>query len=690
MQFKMNDIDISKGKDWKILFELERLIGRSIPQITKINSDSLGVVFEGENIVGLGLYNCLSTFPECITQLRFLKELYIGGNQLRTLPESFIKLKNLKVLDLGRNKLTNLPDSIFKLKSLLRLCLDGNNLTILPESIGELHSLERLSIINNGLKTLPDTVKNLSHLKDLDLSYNQLSTIPRSISNLSSLQELCLLNNELTELPTSIENLKSLKRLDLRHNYLSLLPDSIGKLVALQELDLRYNQLISIPESIISLSNLKYLYLDNNYLRVLPITITSLNSLEILGVSSNKLTFLPDSIGKMISMQEIDLRLNKLKNLPDSLGNLQSLKFLYLDHNHLTTLPDSITNLISLQSLRLKGNRLTNLPKSIDNLKLMQEIDLRYNQLTVLPKSIKNLPLLQIICLDDNQRNKIKFIKKQKSQIKDDLKRFEIDLGEFIIVELKKYFQEEWWEKGLPIDIKFYIQNKIETKKLEFPQIEPVIKESLDLKHYFSILSKNDNWGKIFSNIFYNKERLKEKFEDLIKFKSNFQENDFPIEDLQNHHFFIYDIIQSFSENFNIFISYSPADSEYFLTSELASHLESYPEINKVFLGDIINTAPFKKYLNQFIKISNFFILFCSEKFPTSSGVRDEWKVAFRLSEKNKITIISVYEEEYYIPRLLKEMPKLKIIKGDFNRFLETLYKKIIEEKKNMQLQVNI
>ena len=49
----MNEVKILKSGDWKVLYELEKIIGKPIPQIERVKRNSLGVVLDGNNIIGL-------------------------------------------------------------------------------------------------------------------------------------------------------------------------------------------------------------------------------------------------------------------------------------------------------------------------------------------------------------------------------------------------------------------------------------------------------------------------------------------------------------------------------------------------------------------------------------------------------------------------------------------------------------
>jgi len=313
------------------LEELEKIIGKPIPQVEEIERNTFGVKVEGDKVIGLCLYNQgLSTLPESIGNLSSLKELFLGSNKFTTLPESIGNLSSLKVLYLRWNKLTTLLESIGALKSLQILNLEYNQLTTLPKSIGNLKSLKKLVLHNNKLTTLPKSIGSLSSLKELSLLENQLTTLSESIGNLTSLQTLDLGSNEFTTLPESIGNLSLLKELDLSYNKLSTLPESIGNLKSLKKLKLNDNELSTLPESIGNLSSLEKLYLNDNQLTTLPESIGNLSSLKTLYLQGNELMTLPESIGNLSSLKELWLEKNKLTALPESLWKCKNLKYLFL------------------------------------------------------------------------------------------------------------------------------------------------------------------------------------------------------------------------------------------------------------------------------------------------------------------------------------------------------------------------
>jgi len=433
-----------KPEQAKVLDELEKIIGKSIPLADDIKWDTFGVKIEENDIIELGLYNRrIKTLPESIVNLKSLKQLGLSFNEFTTLPDFIGELSSLEILRLYRNKLQTLPQSLSKLKSLKYISLSNNKFQVLPEIIGDLSSLEELYLGENQLKVLPESIKNLKNLKYLSLNGNHLSIFPDSISSLSSLKELRLHNNKLATIPKSIGNLSSLKELWLNQNRLTIIPKSIGSLNTLEKIDLDENQLSSLPESLSKLKSLKSLALDfsqtdhfsestlrvyyggdqqqsnvilklNNLIgriirRVDEIKYDTIgikvegNNIVGLGLYNQGLTMLPDTISNLSSLEILRLHNNKLNTLPKSILALKLLQTLDLSNNPLTLLPEEIKNLTSLKTLELSNNQLTMLPESIGGLSLLQTLNLTGNMLTTLPVSLSKLKSLKSLTIDPSQ-----------------------------------------------------------------------------------------------------------------------------------------------------------------------------------------------------------------------------------------------------------------------------------------------
>ena len=161
----------------------------------------------------------LTSLPDSIGNLNYLKSLVINNTGLTTLPYSIGNLTNLELLDLKKNKLNSLPDSIGNLTNLTQLELNHNNLEVLPDSIGNLIKLRSLELYDNELESLPDSIENLTNLTYLTFEFNRFTSLPNSIFKLTNLSSIYLKNNPY-EFPIEIDKFKKFKNLN-RVNILS-------------------------------------------------------------------------------------------------------------------------------------------------------------------------------------------------------------------------------------------------------------------------------------------------------------------------------------------------------------------------------------------------------------------------------------------------------------------------------------
>lgn len=141
----------------------------------------------------------------------YLNELNLHAMQLHELPIEIGFLK-LKSLNLFYNCLTSIPKEIKQLKLLERLDLSHNWLKEIPEEIGLLFNLTYLTVSDNCLKEIPN-LNQLSNLKFLNLACNQITSID---INIIQLKELYINNNQLTHV--NFNALTELKYLNLYNN----------------------------------------------------------------------------------------------------------------------------------------------------------------------------------------------------------------------------------------------------------------------------------------------------------------------------------------------------------------------------------------------------------------------------------------------------------------------------------------
>ncbi|MFX0033879.1 MAG: toll/interleukin-1 receptor domain-containing protein [Candidatus Hodarchaeota archaeon] len=211
-------------------------------------------------------------------------------------------------------------------------------------------------------------------------------------------------------------------------------------------------------------------------------------------------------------------------------------------------------------------------------------------------------------------------------------------------------------------------------------KIKSHIQKVLDIEHYLPIIANENNWEKIFSDIFSMEEDLRENLEKIRDFNNRLKKNAATVEELREYPRYIYSITNCFSKNFNVFLSYSTKDSKNFNIAGIAEKLENYPEIDKVFYWEVDSGEDVVKYMERTLDISQIFILFCSNNAKKSRAVEGEWSTAYQLMKDDKMKIIPVYEDKKFIPNLLLPLILVEHTKDQFDIFIENLHNEVIRK----------
>ncbi len=154
----------------------------------------------------------LGQVPSSVWDDTSLEALVLADNGLKDISERLGQLRNLRMLDLGHNQLSAIPETIGEIVGLSDyLYLHDNMLSSLPSSIGRLRKLRYLNISENAFSELPESVCAISGLIELRVTDNQLTSIPDCIGQLSRLRELHLRNNSLITLPSVISRLVEIR-----------------------------------------------------------------------------------------------------------------------------------------------------------------------------------------------------------------------------------------------------------------------------------------------------------------------------------------------------------------------------------------------------------------------------------------------------------------------------------------------
>jgi len=176
-------------------------------------------VYKDTTVTRLDLTSSLATsISEAVAHLATLTHLYLSNNRLvvEDIP-SLASLTSLHTINLSSNLLTSFPLQVAT-GGLRNLFLGGNQLREVPGGVRHLTSLQVLCIEDNRLQQVSADIGHLSNLQVLLLNGNNLSALPTSLSLLSNLQVLHLHHNLLPHLPHGLSRLPHLGELTLRAN----------------------------------------------------------------------------------------------------------------------------------------------------------------------------------------------------------------------------------------------------------------------------------------------------------------------------------------------------------------------------------------------------------------------------------------------------------------------------------------
>ncbi|CAG9862933.1 unnamed protein product [Phyllotreta striolata] len=135
--------------------------------------DDLFLKLQWKRLEVLKLCNLtLTLFPEGISWVETLKELYINQNCLSWIPKGIEFMVNLRVLDVSDNNLIAIPEEVAKLESLEVILANKNGIEICPD-FTKMPSLRTLDLYDNMLEEVSISCEKLQYA---DLEYNYIAT----------------------------------------------------------------------------------------------------------------------------------------------------------------------------------------------------------------------------------------------------------------------------------------------------------------------------------------------------------------------------------------------------------------------------------------------------------------------------------------------------------------------------------
>ena len=170
----------------------------------------------------------LTEIPEQVFLLKELTCLDLSYNSLIQLPDDIRKLTKLETLLLHHNDINMMLSLVYKLASLLylrELYLGHNNLKAIPHAVKYLSSLELLSVPNNKITYLP--MISLPNLSTLILSHNEIKSIEHT-QHLHKLQYFYVDHNPITHIPSGIFQLEHLQSFVANNCEVKNIPSNIS------------------------------------------------------------------------------------------------------------------------------------------------------------------------------------------------------------------------------------------------------------------------------------------------------------------------------------------------------------------------------------------------------------------------------------------------------------------------------
>ncbi|XP_047997024.1 chaoptin-like [Leguminivora glycinivorella] len=401
--------------------------------ISKLNNNTFSSL-SGLKVLKLA-NNKIIDLDGALNSLKFLKHLYLGGNQIQNIDMQSLKMvDDLETFDVSGNNLENIASDMLArhwhysdINSKCRIILSNNNLVSLPNATSET-LIRRLEEEKNN--------RSLNHIQTkLDLSKNYITNIEfyafRYILYLTSLD---LSQNRLTDFVVHAEDLKHVKWLNLSNNYIrNLNYESFLLMDHIENLDLSFNQLENVPDpNFLSIKSMP-MYVNmsvNNLVNVNNLRIKFHNKGGVLDLSNNSLSVVNIPQGETLrllmlvlrsnniedpslvdlrqqdELKILDMSKNYIKDLTEASLHLPpSLEYLDLTYNEISNMTPSVfKDLGDLRTLRLSHNFLNRIEygafQSLNNLK---DLDLSYNDIQILDSKVfTDLKSLQVLSVRHN------------------------------------------------------------------------------------------------------------------------------------------------------------------------------------------------------------------------------------------------------------------------------------------------
>lgn len=159
-----------------------------------------------------------STFPDSVFQMNNLEVLSIGGMNCKDTTVLVRYSYEGKIMD-SCYTLKEVPSATKNLKKLKLLSLGTNDIYEIPGFIKDFTDLKVMSFAGNPIPSLPSEVAELKNLKEVYLQDCLLTSVD-PLAKLPKLEKLLLQGCPIKKLPADLSNWKHLKLLGLHRTFI--------------------------------------------------------------------------------------------------------------------------------------------------------------------------------------------------------------------------------------------------------------------------------------------------------------------------------------------------------------------------------------------------------------------------------------------------------------------------------------
>jgi len=132
----------------------------------------------------------------------------------------------------------------------------------------------------------------------------------------------------------------------------------------------------------------------------------------------------------------------------------------------------------------------------------------------------------------------------KKEETRKIIEDFELQIKDFIKVQLNEYHGEDWWNLGIGTTLRENAEKRKTNKEQDEPRRTYDVMDFLNFNDYLFIINQKKNWEKIFKQFFRKKHIVQANFERIISIRNDLAHNRFNEKDYEKCKIYIEDILK--------------------------------------------------------------------------------------------------------------------------------------------------